>query len=129
MGNSRKPPSQFERLQSFVDGLWDGSSIRLGSELSRVEKFAHFWVLVFRSFARNRCPVHAYALSYTTLLALVPMLAVVLSLTSSMLKGESEERIGQFIDRLVIAVMPAVPELTENSTDATLTFALSINRE
>jgi membrane protein len=118
VGNSRKPPSQFERFQSFVDGLWDGSSIRLGSELSRVEKFAHFWVLVFRSFARNRCPVHAYALSYTTLLALVPMLAVVLSLTSSMLKGESEERIGQFIDRLVMAVVPAAADQL-NSAAAT----------
>lgn len=102
-----------------MDGLWDGSSIRLGTELSRVEKFAHFWVLVFRSFARNRCPVHAYALSYTTLLALVPMLAVVLSLTSSMLKGESEERIGQFIDRLVMAVVPAVPEHTDDSAATT----------
>lgn len=110
MGNNRKPPSHFERLQAFADGLWDGSSIRLGTELSRVEKFAHFWVLVFRSFARNRCPVHAYALSYTTLLALVPMLAVVLSLTSSMLKGESEERIGQFIDQLVMAAVPPGPE-------------------
>jgi len=119
VGNSRKRSSQFERFQAFVDGLWDGSSIRLGTELSRVEKFAHFWVLVFRSFARNRCPVHAYALSYTTLLALVPMLAVVLSLTSSMLKGESEERIGQFIDRLVMAVVPAAADQLDSVADTT----------
>lgn len=109
MGKNRRPPSTIERFQSFVDGLWDGSSIRLGSELTRADKAAHFGVLVFRSFLRNRCPIHAYALSYTTLLALVPMLAVMISLTSSLLKGESEERIGQFIDRLVMAVVPAVP--------------------
>ncbi len=119
MGKNRKPLSSIERFQSFVDGLWDGSSIRLGTELTRADKLAHFGVLVFRSFIRNRCPVHAYALSYTTLLALVPMLAVVLSLTSSMLKGESEERIGQFIDRLVMTVVPPGTESQDESWIAT----------
>ncbi len=106
MGKNRKPLSSIERFQSFVDGFWDGSSVRLGAELSRVEKSAHFFVLVVRSFIRNRCPSRASALSYTTLLALIPMLAVVLSFTSSLLKGESEEKIDQFIDQLVVSFVP-----------------------
>jgi membrane protein len=63
-------------------------------------------VLVARSFVRNRCPVRASALSYATLLALIPMLAVAISVTSSLLKKEGEERIYHFIDRLVSSVMP-----------------------
>ena len=106
MGNSRRPPSQFERFQSFVDGLWDGSAFRFGKKLSRLERITHFWILVGRNFTLNRCPARAAALSYTTLLALIPMLAVVLSVTSGLLKGESEERIDQFIDKLVISLVP-----------------------
>src|SRR5262245_40627613 len=44
------------------------------AQLSRLHKFAHFWLLVVRSFSRNRCPVRASALAYTTLLALIPTL-------------------------------------------------------
>ena len=90
-----KKVSRFQKLREDALALLDERTLGSLAEFSNWQKFAHFWVMVWRSFARNRCPVHAYALSYTTLLALVPMLAVVLSLTSSMLKGESEERIGQ----------------------------------
>src|SRR6516165_6141275 len=70
------------------------------------ERFVHFWVLVGRSFARNRCPIRASALAYATLLALIPMLAVVVSITSSFLKKEGEQRIDQFIVKLVATVTP-----------------------
>jgi membrane protein len=75
-------------------------------ELSRLERFAHFCALVIRSFVRNRCLVRASALSYTTLLALIPLLAVAISVTSSLLKNEGEEKIYQAIDKLVSNVMP-----------------------
>ena len=55
---------------------------------------------------RNRCPVRAAALSYTTLLALIPLLAVAISVTSSLLKSEGEEKIYQAIDKFVSTVMP-----------------------
>lgn len=77
-----------------------------------MEKCAHFTVLVGRSFQRNKCPARASALSYTTLLALIPMLAVALSFTSSLLKGESEERIDQFIDQMVNNLVPPAHQVT-----------------
>ncbi|MGD0351504.1 MAG: YhjD/YihY/BrkB family envelope integrity protein [Verrucomicrobiota bacterium] len=85
-----------------MTGVYSGAE----SELSRLERFAHFGALVIRSFVRNRCPVRAAALSYTTLLALIPLLAVAISVTSSLLKNEGEEKIYRAIDKLVSNVMP-----------------------
>jgi len=73
---------------------------------TKLEKFAHFWVLVWRSFVRNRCPVRAAALSYTTLLALIPLLAVAMSVTSSLLKSKGEQGIERFIQKLSDSIMP-----------------------
>ncbi len=75
-------------------------------EPNRLEQFAHFCVLTGKSFGRNRCPVRAAALSYATLLALIPMLAVAISVTSSLLKKEGEDKIYGFIDQLVYSVVP-----------------------
>ncbi len=71
---------------------------------SKLHRFAHFWILVWQSFTRNRCPVRASALAYATLLALIPMLAVVVSVTSSLLKKEGEDRIDKFVTKLVASV-------------------------
>jgi membrane protein len=92
----------FSRLVKIVTGSHPG----MEEEFSRLERFAHFWVLVGRSFVRNRCPVRAAALSYTTLLALIPLLAVAISVTSSLLKGQGEEKIYGAIDKLVSNIMP-----------------------
>jgi membrane protein len=71
----------------------------------RWQRFAHFWLLVFKSFGRNRCPLRATALAYTTLLALIPLLAVSFGLISGFLttKGpyESKRILGQLVDTVV----------------------------
>ena len=99
----------FSRLVKIVSGLRAGAEgewHRAENEFSRLERFAHFWVLVGTSFVRNRCPVRAAALSYTTLLALIPLLAVAISVTSSLLKSEGEQKIYEAIDKFVSNVMP-----------------------
>lgn len=74
--------------------------------LSRWRQSLNFWVMVYRNFTRNRCPVRASALAYASLLALVPMLAVVLSVSSSLLKSQGEKQIEVFIEKIVAGVTP-----------------------
>jgi membrane protein len=79
---------------------WLGLDDR-SAPLNRWQRFAHFWMMVWTSFVRNRCPVRASALAYASLLALVPMLAVVASVAVSLLKKDGEERSKQLIETLV----------------------------
>src|SRR2546426_11788264 len=101
-----KPVSRFRKIREDAKALWDESALGSERELSKLSKFAHFCLMAWRSFARNRCPVRAAALAYATLLALIPMLAVVMSVTSTFLKQEGEERIDEFIVKFVASVMP-----------------------
>ncbi len=109
----------FSRLFKILTGVNTGAE----AEFDRLERFAHFWVLVGRSFVRNRCPVRAAALSYTTLLALIPLLVVAISVTSSLLKSQGEAKIYEAIDKLVSNVMP--PATTTLNTNGAAALNLS----
>ncbi|MGA3268232.1 MAG: YhjD/YihY/BrkB family envelope integrity protein [Verrucomicrobiota bacterium] len=105
------------RLVKIATGTHDGAE----TEFNRLEQLAHFGLLVGRSFVRNRCPVRAAALSYTTLLALIPLLAVALSVTSSLLKHQGEDRIYHAIDRFVSSfIPPATNSLSQTSVAETV---------
>ena len=77
-----------------------------GREPTWLQQFFHFWVLAGQSFVKNRCLIHASALAYTTVLALIPMLAIVMGISSSLLREDSEERMQEFVNRIVDAVVP-----------------------
>ncbi len=94
--------------------LLDERGLRSEADLTRLTRFVYFWILLGKSFVRNRCPIRASALSYTTLLAMIPMLAVVISITSSLLKDEGEERIYTIVDKFIATVIPPSPNPTNH---------------
>src|SRR6516165_8053811 len=102
-----KKSSRLQQFRASAAALLSENDLPAEHRSSRWRRFVHFWGLVWRSFVRNRCPVRASALAYATLLALIPMLAVVMSITSSFLKQEGEARIDQFIEKVVATVTPA----------------------
>ena len=67
--------------------------MRDSREVSFLEGIAHFWIMAGRSFLRNRCLVRASALTYTTLLALIPLLSVGLSVAQSFLNTDGGNRL------------------------------------
>lgn len=93
-----KSPNFFSRITSDVREVLSGKTPHWGEQerqMPKVRKFVHFCVLLARNFLRNRCPVRASALAYTTLLALVPLLAVAVSVSSLFL---TEDRAGKMVD-------------------------------
>src|SRR5213594_1075535 len=97
--------SQIKKLQAEAQVLLDERGIATVDEtqLHPFKKFVHFWVLVGKSFVRNRCPVRASALAYTTLLALIPLLAVGLGVSTKLLQSsdkQKEELIQTLVDEL-----------------------------
>jgi membrane protein len=118
---AKKSFSHFIRILAGDRRGAEAELLRAETEFNRLERFIHFWVLAGKSFVRNRCPSRAAALSYSTLLALIPLLAVAVSVTSSLLKSEGEEKIYQLIDKFVANVMPPA------TFNATNTAAVSLD--
>src|SRR5580704_5742244 len=122
----KKPLSRLIGILTGARGPEGGEPLTFEDRLSRLEKFGHFCVLVWKSFVRSRCPVRASALSFTTLLALIPMLAVAMSVTSSVLKSQGEERIYQLIDKFVASVMPP-GTISTNAPEQSIQAPLATN--
>jgi len=119
-----KKLSRFQQFRADAQSLLDARTLGTTGQPARWRRFAHFGLMVWTSFLRNRCPVRASALAYATLLALIPMLAVAMSITSSFLKKEGEAGIEKFIVKLVATVTPPAAMNTNlvgsatNSTDS-----------
>ena len=102
----------FQRLTQIASDRFISAKediFSLETNLTRFERFFHFWVLVCRSFVRNRCPVRASALSYTTMLALIPMLAIAIGVTNAILESKGEAQIRAFIEEVVERIAPTPP--------------------
>ncbi|KAF0181606.1 MAG: Ribonuclease BN [Limisphaerales bacterium] len=114
--------SRLRRLLTGAQRAWDDHADAVADEekLSAPEAFVHFWVLTVRSFVRNRVPVRAAALAYSSLLALVPMLALVLTIGLGFLRGdEGDKHLDLMIQHVVGAVVPTA-EGTESAQKETV---------
>jgi uncharacterized BrkB/YihY/UPF0761 family membrane protein len=99
------------KLKSIISEDFAANGLAVGAtgavKLSRPARFVHFIVFTAQSFVRNRCPVKASALAYSNLLALVPMLAIAIIVSASILKKEGEKPIEQFVGWVVSNITPA----------------------
>jgi membrane protein len=96
-----------QKALRFLEEL-PGEAAAASPLLRRVQTFCQFVYLVSRGFVDNRGPTRAAALSYTTLLALVPLLAVGLGLSKTLLRDASAELVPKLMDQLVSNIAPAL---------------------
>ncbi|MEN9576801.1 MAG: hypothetical protein RL514_4656 [Verrucomicrobiota bacterium] len=118
--------SRLKRLFTGAQDTWNDSAEAGADEskLSALEAFVHFWVVTVKSFIRNRVPVRAAALAYSSLLALVPMLALIVSVAFGFLRDEQgQKHIETFIHHIVEAVVPASPGQVEAVPPTTLSVS------
>lgn len=96
--------AKFQQLREMLDDR------RLAAQseesLSWTRKTLVILLLVWKSFIKNRGPVRASALAYTTLLALVPVLAVMVSITTSFLKSDGDKIIGELVQKGIDTLAP-----------------------
>src|SRR5665213_401665 len=112
--------NRFSRLVKIFTGTNNGAEEELLQLEGRLERTAHFWTLVARHFVRNRCLIRASSLAYTTLLALIPLLAVVISISTSLLKTVPEDKFYDAIASIAPAVAyPAQTSKTVSTNSAT----------
>lgn len=114
--------SRLKQLFTGAQHAWSDHPDAAAEEetLSAPERFVHFWVLTVKSFIRNRVPVRAAALAYSSLLALVPMLALVLTIGLGFLRGEQgKKHLETMIHHIVGAVVPSA-EGTEEAQQETI---------
>ncbi len=104
--------SHLNRLQEQVQTLINEDAVaEAESRLGWPQRFAHFWILVGQMFLRNRGPVRAASLAYTTLLALVPLLAISLSVATLFLPRKEGERRATLVAWIEEGVIRAAPIL------------------
>jgi len=80
----------------FIDDIWEIDI----SSLSRIRRlgvnFMRIIVLVLKGFRENDCPLHAAALTYNSLMAIVPILALTLSIVRRLgISDVAEQKIAE----------------------------------
>ncbi|HTS18675.1 MAG TPA: YhjD/YihY/BrkB family envelope integrity protein [Verrucomicrobiae bacterium] len=106
------------KARQFLEGsLADGADT--SPIVHRLRTAVNFITLVVRGFIQNRCPLRAAALCYTTLLALVPLLAVVFSVSKTFLRNASADLAPKVIDAIVAKVAPQLEYVPANTPSAT----------
>jgi membrane protein len=74
-------------------------------------------VQVARGFQAHRGPVRAASLAYTSLLALVPLIALVLGISKALIRSQDDATLIEWIDRGLTTAVPQLRYLSESSAE------------
>jgi membrane protein len=118
---TKRPLSRLAALQQRVLDFIEertADSRALGPAWRRLRSLTQFVYLTVLGFNANRCPLRAAALCYTTLLALVPLLAVALVLAKGFVRDSVANAAPQLLDSLVAWLAPQLEVLPTSGTNA-----------
>ncbi len=93
--------------QFVVQDMWDIELSSLSSLRAAGVRFMRIVHLAFRGFREDQCPLHASALTYTTLMAIVPVLALTLWVARGMggeelIKRQVQNAVQEYTQTLAI---------------------------
>ena len=117
--------NRFSRLYKILTGTSSGECEELLQLEGKLERTVHYWTLVARHFVRNRCLIRASALAYTSLLALVPLLVVIVSISTILLKNVDEDKFYQAIASIAPPATISSPEDTNYVVTLTTNYVVS----
>ena len=107
--------STFERIKKIQQMLDEKEYLQGTTKLPYWRRVAYFWIHVIKSFQRNRGPVRAAALAYTSILSLIPVLAVVVSISTGFLqRDKGGTTVNDLLEKLVAYVAPQLDLIQED---------------
>ena len=108
---ARDAQAWFEKARVFLaEGMWR-AELEPATWTARGVRLLQFAVMVGEGFVRDRLLLRASALTYFTVLAMVPMLAIVSSVVTAL--GVTENVVGAVIDQIAAASPEAAEKIRE----------------
>lgn len=124
---------RWKMLRDNITKVSDKNSIeKLPKRWMRVTRFT---LLAYDKFEEKRCFMRAAALSFNSLLALIPILALTVSLTSWLIKDTGTQSLEKLVDKIIVIIMPAnssnkdIEEITESLASQITQFIKNLNEQ
>jgi membrane protein len=102
----------WRRIRRWIPGMKGRSPLR-----ALLTSLNNLWYHFKDGFLRKRLVLKSAALSYTTVLCLLPLLALTFSVTNFMLEQAGPDERRRIIDRVIVRVIPQVELLEESRPD------------
>jgi membrane protein len=117
--SGQRPDSFYGKLDRVREYLEEGPSAAEAARphLSRLHTIGQFIWLVVRGFNDNRGPLRAAGLTCSSLLALVPMLAVILSVSKNFLHTETANLVPELLDRAIATIAPQLEYMPDEEDE------------
>jgi membrane protein len=114
-----KPKTFYGQLDRMREYLEEGPSAEEAARphIGWLHTSGQFIWLVIRGFNDNRGPLRAAGLTCSSLLALVPMLAVVLSVSKNFLHTETANLVPDLLDRAIATIAPQLEYMPDEEDD------------